>query len=534
MAVTPQHGDGNTLNLNDGDADDIFKHVAGGPTTKKLASSGDFGAGENTAPYDEAPMVGENSRTVDNWVLGETLGKGAYGIVKIGYMKGSNRPFALKFMHKDRKWSERDKQQVANEINCLRRVSHENVTRLMAYRLNCPYPKRDGGTVNSVLLVMELCSGGELFDILFYTKQLEEKLARTYMKQLMSGLKAVHDLGITHRDLKPQNCLLDGNYNLKIADFGLSNIFEGEGVNILKTTIIGTKGYRAPEIVLNRKYTNLCDIFACGVIMFICVWGYPPFETADANDGWYRPIATKKFHRFWKKHKKIAVADSGKELLMKMLAYQPADRSNLDEVLASDWLQEEIYTPAELKSIMAQRHKQASEAKRNDSAKQKALNESMVRSLEEDFGTKFNLDLLPEIIDLSKEHLPPFDTFSIKSDKHAYHLLDALHDKIKEKGVCKFYQDMFILEGDLELGTKEILTIKARCFRVDESNTCYVSFSRTCSNFLGSYNYFQEVLSSLAYMLDQPYHIEPQVIDYSDIPLENDMGDPLPEPILAN
>ena len=91
---------------------------------------------------------------------------------KIGRLISLNEYWILKFMHKDRKWSERDKQMVANEINCLRRVSHENVTRLMAYRLNCPYPKHDGGIVNSVLLVMELCSGGELFDILFYTNNL--------------------------------------------------------------------------------------------------------------------------------------------------------------------------------------------------------------------------------------------------------------------------------------------------------------------------------------------------------------------------
>ena len=76
--------------------------------------------------------------------------------------------------------------------------------------------------------------------------------------------------------------------------------------------------------------------------MFICMWGYPPFETADANDSWYRPIATKKFHRFWKKHKSIPIEDSGKDLLMKMLAYQPADRSNLETVLNCEWMSGEV------------------------------------------------------------------------------------------------------------------------------------------------------------------------------------------------
>lgn len=321
---------------------------------------------------------------------------------------------------------------------------------------------------------------------------------------------------------------------MKIADFGLSDIFEGEGTKILKTTIIGTKGYRAPEIVLNRKYTNLCDLFACGVIMFICMWGYPPFETADANDSWYRPIATKKFHRFWKKHKSIPIEDSGKDLLMKMLAYQPADRSNLDAVLNCEWMSGEIFSPNELKQTMSERHKRASEAKRNDSAKQKALNESMVRSIEDDFGTKFDLSKFPPIIDPAHEHLPPFDTFSIKAGQHPYRVLDALHDKIKEKGVCKFYGNMFMLEGDLELCSGEILSMSARCFRLDESETSYVSFSRTCTNFIGSHTYFQDVLNDLAYMLQAPYEVEPKVFDYSDIPFENNLGDPLPEPVSVN
>merc|ERR1711879_46321 len=159
------------------------------------------------------------------------------------------------------------------------------------------------------------------------------------------------------------------------------------------------------------------------------------------------------------------------------------------------------------------------------------------RALESEFGTKFDLEKLPPIIDPSVEHLPPFDTFSLKAggnERHPYVLLDALHDKIKEDGCCRFYQDQFILEGDLQFGSGEILTLKARCFHLPGKGTSYVSFSRTCTNFLGASQYFQGVLEDLAYLLEAPYHIEPQVFDYSDIALENDMGDPLPEPLAVN
>merc|ERR1712060_1005664 len=107
---------------------------------------------------------------------------------------------------------------------------------------------------------------------------------------------------------------------------------------------------------------------------------------------------------------------------------------------------------------------------------------------EADFVCKFDMELKPPIIDLSREALPPFDTFSIKSDIHPYVVLDMLHDKIKEKGACRFYQDVFILEGDLQVATKEALNISAKVFRLSTTgDVCYISFSRTCSNFLACY-----------------------------------------------
>jgi len=528
-AGQPQYGSGDTLDIGDDLANELVRHVV--PGTKDLASRGDF-VTKSHSTYDEPPDLEASPRTVELWTLGKTLGKGAYGMVKMGYMQGSNRPFALKFMHKDEKWNKRDEQMVANEINCLKRVRHENVTRLMAYRLNCQYPKSDGSTIDSVLLVMEVCNGGELFDILFYTQQLPQNLVRTYMVQLMKGLSAIHDEGITHRDLKPQNLLLDGNYNIKIADFGLSNIFEGDGLNILKTTIIGTKGYRAPEIVLNRKYTNSCDLFACGVIMFIMLWGYPPFETANASDNWYRPIATKKFKKFYKKHKAMEGLDaSAKELLVQMLAYQPSERATLQGVQEHEWMQGQIYEGDELKQMMHVRHMESSNAKKLDSKKQAALNESMMRAIEDDFDTKFDLNQFPPIVDTTA--VPAFDTFEISEEFHPYVVLDLLHDFIKDKGDCEFYQDAFILEGQLQLATGEQISLSANCFRLDDSNKSYISFSRTCSNFLGSSLYFSQLLTNLSHMFESAYHAELPVYNYDDIDIEDNLEN-LPEAIAVN
>lgn len=109
---------------------------------------------------------------------------------------------------------------VSTEINSLKKVDSPYVLKLFAYNLRCQYPQKDGTSFDTVLLVLELSPGGELFDILYYTSQLQEDLARTYFSQLLQGLKAIHDAGICHRDLKPQNLLLNKRYQLKITDFG--------------------------------------------------------------------------------------------------------------------------------------------------------------------------------------------------------------------------------------------------------------------------------------------------------------------------
>lgn len=177
-----------------------------------------------------------------------------------------------------------------NEIQAMIAVQSSNVMKLYAYDLMCEYPDKCGNTLQTILLIMEYCPGGDLFDILYYTGRLNSITARTYFVQLLHGVKACHDVGIIHRDLKPQNLLLDKNYQLKIGDFGLSFVSKQQGdMDALKTRC-GTRGYRAPELIKGEKYTKACDIFGCGVVLFILITGCPPFERAWKEDKWYRPF----------------------------------------------------------------------------------------------------------------------------------------------------------------------------------------------------------------------------------------------------
>merc|ERR1712038_467030 len=138
--------------------------------------------------------------------------------------------------------------------------------------------------------VLEYLPGGELFDILYYTSALSERIARTYFKQLMDGMEACHEAGICHRDIKPQNLLLDANFQLKIADFGLAKVFEKDEDALMRTFYVGTRGYQSPEILKKKEYTASCDVFSCGVVLFILLAGYPPFEAATPKCRWYAPF----------------------------------------------------------------------------------------------------------------------------------------------------------------------------------------------------------------------------------------------------
>ena len=161
--------------------------------------------------------------------------------------------------------------------------------KLYAYNLNAQYPTAgrdakddthgkskahsDQKYIDTILLVLEYAPGGELFDVLYYTSSLKEVVARTYFKQIINGLEACHNANVVHRDLKPQNLLLDSKYNLKITDFGLSKIIQSDADAVMKTTYVGTRGYQAPELLLNQKYDLKCDIFSVGVILFILMAG---------------------------------------------------------------------------------------------------------------------------------------------------------------------------------------------------------------------------------------------------------------------
>jgi len=384
--------------------------------------------------YDE-----ESVRKVGQYILGETLGKGGYSWVKKGIDEISKRPVALKFMTRAEKTYEKEQaNQVRTEIKSLMRLNHVNVMKLYAYNLNCLYPEKSGAELTTILLVLEYCPGGELFDILYYTNQLDEVTARTYFLQMMRGLKACHDVGIVHRDIKPQNLLMDRNFQLKLTDFGLSFLGR-EGVKseriVMKTHYVGTRGYQAPELLKREPYTKACDIFSAGVVLFILLTGYPPFEQAIKSDKWFHPLYKDDRDKFWEQHKGCGVDKDCKYLLGKMMAYRAVDRPTLEQIFNHPWVVGErakVHGPKELARVLKSRHRETRKRRRRDKKKMTDMQHSIKKQREKPSKLRgCDISKLPPcpIVD-PQDYVQTWMSFTTKSEhlEEAYWLARNVFD----------------------------------------------------------------------------------------------------------
>jgi len=300
------------------------------------------------------------------FTLGEKLGYGAFSFARKG-TNAKGQTAALKFT-KYSQGSEGSKKRQRSEINTelsvFKRINHVNVMGMYDYTPSFMYKHGTGETSECYVMALELAEGGELFDLIYYTGALDEKLSRTFFKQIVAGIEAMHSQSLAHRDIKPQNVLLTNDFQIKIADFGSSKRFRSD--QLMKTSRVGTRGYQAPELLLQRGYTTKCDIFSLGVLLFVSLTKHPPFKQAIQEDPWFRQIAKKDYKNFWRKHPKDSLSPNCRDLIVKMLCYQPLDRYTIQQTKEHPWLQEEVYSGAELAKVLAKRMKKASHARGAD------------------------------------------------------------------------------------------------------------------------------------------------------------------------
>jgi len=264
--------------------------------------------------------------------LGDILGSGSFSDVRLCTEKATGKKWAAKIVAKEGKTKdERRMEIIMVEINILKSVHHQNIVQL----------KDIFETKTHFYIVMEIISGGELFEKIVELTHYSEKDASKLTAQVLAGISHLHSRRVVHRDLKPENLLLSSkelNADVKITDFGLSEIFE-ENQPIKMDRAVGTPSYLAPEVLLLLEngvpYSQEVDLWAVGVILYILLCGFPPFY-GETDDDIYDKIVegTWSFIPPYWDH----VSDSAKDLISKLLVLDPKQRLTAEQALAHPWI----------------------------------------------------------------------------------------------------------------------------------------------------------------------------------------------------
>ncbi|XP_063811180.1 NUAK family SNF1-like kinase 2 [Pseudophryne corroboree] len=247
----------------------------------------------------------------------ESLGKGTYGTVKRARDK-QGKEVAIKSIRKDRIKDEQDMLHIRRETEIMSSICHPHIISIYEVFENS----------SKIVIVMEYASQGDLYDYISERQRLSEQEARRFFRQIVSAMQHCHENGIVHRDLKLENILLDENKNVKIADFGLSNIYHSDSY---LQTYCGSPLYASPEIVNGRPYTGPeVDSWSLGVLLYILVHGCMPFDGQD-----YKKLVTQISCGAYKEPSQPSDACG---LIRWLLMVNPERRATLSDVASHWWV----------------------------------------------------------------------------------------------------------------------------------------------------------------------------------------------------
>jgi len=308
-------------------------------------------------------------KKVGKYDIGRTLGEGTFGKVKFAINTETDERVAIKVLDKDKIQKQNMGAQVKKEISIMKMVRNSHVVQL----------KEVLASRTKIFIVLELITGGELFDKIVSEGRFDEDTARFYFRQLVNGVGYCHEQGVCHRDLKPENLLLDENGDLKISDFGLSALYtgendEGESRTALLHTTCGTPNYVAPEVLADKGYDGrAADTWSCGVILYVLMAGFLPFDEPTMS-ALFRKIQKADFtYPSW-------FTPSARALLDKILVSDPTARIPLKDVIFEPWMKVEEGKTAD--GVGAAPEVKITEAQM-ESAIEEGVNESTTEKQEE-------------------------------------------------------------------------------------------------------------------------------------------------------
>ena len=428
----------------------------------------------------------------NNYVIVGELGSGSYGTVKKVKHKKLGEYRAMKIISKKSESSQ-------NEVEILRKISHPNIVNIFEiYEDSKKY-----------YIMMEICEGGELFEAISTQGSFSEADCANIMKSLLAAVNYLHGKNIVHRDLKPENIMLTKNlstmknkkYEIKLIDFGTAKQFEPhQKLN----KFIGTSYYIAPE-VLKENYDEKCDIWSCGVILYILLCGYPPFN-GNSNVDIYHNIQNNPPYfngEEWKDVTKEAI-----DLIKCMLNKIPSKRFSAEQCLNHKWFKLlTLKEKGDEKSIekLGKKLQLRVINKMADFVKENRLKQAVLQFISTQFHLKKEEDDLKAL----------FSEFDIKqkgqiSKEVFYEKLSQLYGENDGREICDRIFERLDLDGSGEISYDEFLSAMidgkkvitddrlAKAFKMfDKDGNGKLSIDEIIEVFGGEESYWKKVIEDV-------------------------------------
>lgn len=253
--------------------------------------------------------------------VGKMLGRGAFGKVNLAMHKLVRKLVALKSLNKECLTDEVQKHKLMKEVNLLLRMRNDHVVKI--------YETIE--TKKHIIIVMELCAGGDLLNYVRKRRRLKEPYAKKIFRQIIEGLQYIHSKYVGHRDIKLDNILLDGKGSVKIADFGVSKQCQ-PGQKMREQC--GTPAYIAPEILKNKNgYSFGVDLWSAGVVLFAMLYGTVPFKAASMEE--LHSLILRGIYTL-----KDDISQEARDMLRGLLEINPHKRLTIPEILNHPWLKD--------------------------------------------------------------------------------------------------------------------------------------------------------------------------------------------------
>jgi serine/threonine protein kinase len=258
-------------------------------------------------------------KKIGNYILLDTIGKGTFSKVTLGYHIQTNQTVAIKILEKDKIQDKIDIERINREITILKLLYHPNISQLYETL----------STSHNFYIMMEYIDGGDLFEYISTNNFLSEQKSCKYFRQLISAIEYLNKLGIAHRDIKPENILLNSSKTtLKLIDFGLSNFC---GKDEMLNSSCGSPCYASPEMISGYPYYGLIsDIWSCGIVLYCMLIGSLPFDDENLKI-LYDQITEGKFYV------PSTLSNEAIDLLKKLLCVNPQKRITLNEIKNHVW-----------------------------------------------------------------------------------------------------------------------------------------------------------------------------------------------------